>query len=131
MSWTPNKLADYLEIDRAVATRIIGLLRGTEDWRAHPAVVSWADQCHHDPREGSHARQECLMHAFNAELNGCGVEAIRGRYVDRYYQDVQATYVNQGDTYAPTILHDHERGVFLLTTFGDWVEKYGERREVA
>lgn len=101
------------------------------DCHLHPAVTRWAEQCYHDPRESADAYAECLMVALDAVLEGCGVEAIRGREVDAYHGDVQAVYVNMGDTYATTILFDHETGRLRITSWGDWVERYGERREVA
>jgi len=107
------------------------LLKRIKDCREHPAVVQWAEQCYHDPRESPQAYAECLMCALNAVLDGYGVEAIRGRYVDRYHQDIQAVYINFGDSYDLTLLLDHETDRVLVTSFGDWVERYGDRREVA
>lgn len=106
-------------------------LKGIKDPRTHPAVIQWAEQCEHDPRSSPLAYSECLMLALNGVLDGYDVEAIRGRYVDRYHQDIQAVYLNMGDTYAVTILLDHEAGRYLITSWGDWVERYGEKREVA
>ena len=112
-------------------TAIYRLASGSEDCREHPAVVAWANQCYHDPRSSSRAYPECLLLAINAVLEGHGTEPIEGRYVDRYHQNVQAEYVNMGDTYNTTILIDHETDRMLITSWGDWVEKYGDKREVA
>lgn len=97
----------------------------------HPAVTAWAEKCYHDPRDSEDAYAECLMTALNAIIGGYGTEAIEGRYVDRYHFNIQAEYVNTGDTYSTTVLLDHETDRLQITTFGDWVEKYGERRQVA
>ena len=105
--------------------------RGGQLVREHPAVVSWAEQCTHDPRESSQAYAECLLCAINAELGGYGVEPIRGRYVDRYHQDIQAVYVNLGDTYDTTILYDHETDRLQITSWGDWVECHERQRQIA
>jgi len=60
----------------------------------------------------------------NQTLNGHGVEAIRGDYhVDNYYYDIVALYVNMGDTYNSTILYETDNDRFLLTSWGDWVER--------
>jgi hypothetical protein len=57
-------------------------------------------------------------------INGHGVEAIRSpeEYVDAYYYDIVALYVNTGDTYNLTLLYDTDRNKFYVTTWGDWVE---------
>lgn len=57
-------------------------------------------------------------------IEGSGVEAVRteNAHVDNYYFDIVATYVNTGDTYSTTIVHDSETGEFLLTSWGDFYE---------
>ena len=125
---TLGRLIEAFGVDKG--TTVYALLKGTTDYKVHPAVVKWAEQCYHDPRDSSNAKAECLMVAIDAELETYGVEAIRGRYVDRYHQDVQATYCNTGDTYATTILYDCEDDRMLITAYGDWIETHSER-EVA
>ena len=39
-------------------------------------------------------------------------------------------YVNRGDTYAPTILLDHETGRFHATSWGNWVEGHERSRQL-
>ncbi len=94
----------------------------------HPDVVSWAQSCYHDPRVNPQAYGSCLMLALNAVLGTFGVEAIRGRHVDNYHGDIQAEYLNTGDTYAVTLLLDHERDTILITSWGDWVEQNERKR---
>lgn len=106
------------------------LAKRLDDCRQHPAVVKWAEQCYHDPRDSSDAHSACLMEALNAVLEGCGVEAIEGRYIDHYNQNIQATYVNFGEAYATTLLYDHETDRLRLTSLGDFVERFGEAREI-
>lgn len=103
------------------------LAKGLDSCREHPAVVSWAEQCYHDPRTDPGAYGECLMLALNVVLEGYGVESIEGRYVDHYYRSGQAEYVNQGDTYATTVLLDHETNRLQITSWGDWVETHENR----
>jgi len=50
-------------------------------------------------------------------INAHGIEAIRGEY------GIVAHYVNTGDTYNATLLHDVNKNKLYLTTWGDWVEK--------
>lgn len=57
-------------------------------------------------------------------MDAHGTEPIRGDYhVDGYYYDVVALYVNTGDAYSATLLYETEPERFILTTWGDWVEK--------
>jgi hypothetical protein len=63
-------------------------------------------------------------------VGGYGVEAIHGKYVDRYYQDIVGLYVNTGDTYNGTLLFNTITEKFSLTTMGDFVEKYSDRYQI-
>jgi hypothetical protein len=74
---------------------------------------------------------EKAMEFANKALDGHGVEAIRGDYhVDNYHYDIVATYVNMGDTYNATILYETETGRFLVTSYGDWVEKNQRKYQI-
>jgi len=65
-----------------------------------------------------------VLEEVNRVIDAHGVEAIRieGAYIDGYYFDIVATYVNTGDTYSATLLHESATGRFVLTTWGDWFE---------
>jgi hypothetical protein len=69
------------------------------------------------------------MAAINEILQGFGVEALMGKYVDHYHGNIQATYVNLDDTYIPTILYDHIKEKFMCISWGDFVEGYPKRFE--
>ena len=116
-----------LDITAETARRVADLVNEDVDARDHPAVIQWAESCYHDPRESRNARPECILVAVNAELGGSGVEGIEGAWVDGYACNIQAAYVNMGDTYTPTILYDNVRERFVLTSCGDWAERH-ERR---
>lgn len=58
----------------------------------------------------------------NTVLGGSGVEALYGSYVDSYYHDLRLLYVNQGDSYATTLLYDTKYSQFGITSWGDWIE---------
>lgn len=58
----------------------------------------------------------------NGVMDGFGVESITGPYVDSYYRNINAIYVNTGEAYAPTILFDTERQKFYVTSWGHWAE---------
>ena len=108
------------------AQRLRELMTGTRDPKQYQRVQNWLDQCYNEP-----SRAELIMAALDEELDGFGTEAIRGRYVDRYHGEIQAEYVNMGDTYDLTILLDHETENFILTSMGDWIEKNEKRRKLA
>jgi len=102
--------------------------KGWMDCRQHPAVEEWARQCYHDPRESSAAYAECLMLALDRILEGAGVEALRGREPwDRYHGDVEATYVNFGDTYDTTVIYDCRHDRLSVGSVGDLVERAPRR----
>lgn len=63
-------------------------------------------------------------------IDAHGVEAIRGKYVDRYYGDIVAEYVNVGDSYAGTLLFNTVTKKFSLTSWGDFVEKNSKRYKI-
>ena len=67
---------------------------------------------------------EIMLNMYNEVLNGFGVEAIQieGEYVNSYYRNIVADYVNMGDTYALTILYDVKQDKFMVTTVGDFIE---------
>lgn len=102
-------------------------LKGVKDARTHPVVIAWAEKCYHDPRESSRAYPECLMLALDAVLGGYGVEPIHGHHVDNYHGDIQAVYINFGDTYDTTLLLDHETDRVSVTSYGDWIETHENR----
>lgn len=68
------------------------------------------------------------MQKIDKMLEGFGVEGIREEDVfDRFWQDHGAIYSNMGDTYDETILYDTVEGIFMVTSFGDFIED-GERK---
>lgn len=107
------------------ATKIAALTNGTLDPLSFVSVKRWVEKCWSMPSDA-----ELIMAAINEVMGGFGVEAIHGNYVDSYHQDIQAVYVNMGDTYNMTILHDNERGRFVATSWGDWVETHSKSRGV-
>lgn len=67
------------------------------------------------------------LETANRLTDAHGIEAIRGKYVDRYYGDSVALYVNMGDSYAGTLLFNTITKKFSLTTWGDFAEKNAKR----
>lgn len=73
------------------------------------------------------------LEAINTLLGMHGTEAIRCEWQNGYWCDIVAGYCNTGDTYALTVLHVRgegrwdERGSFIVSSWGDWVEKNGAK----
>lgn len=61
-------------------------------------------------------------------LGGYGKVAITGEWQKGYWCDVVAVYVDMGDTYSVTVLqvrgeYSFMSSKFIISSFGDWVEK--------
>jgi len=68
------------------------------------------------------------MGEIDTLLKGYGIEGINGEWQNGYWCNVVAEYVNMGDTYATTVIHvrgdwSGGRSRFIVSSFGDWVEK--------
>lgn len=74
---------------------------------------------------GDHEAVDRVMDKVNQKLNAHGVEAIEGKWHDRYYMNIVLLYVNRGDTYDATLLYDTEKEKFSVGSWGDWVERHG------
>ena len=87
-----------------------------------PRTKFWVDNCYNLPKT-----HEIILAAIDETIEGHGVEAIEkpssmgcGRFQD------YISYINMGDSYAPTILHDETKTrSFFASTVGDVVEKFG------
>lgn len=96
----------------------------------YKSVQEWARQCLNPPRLVE--RQMC---ALNEILNGYGVESINESdgYIRRrsflhdydrhFWRDTVLLYVNQGDTYAPTLAYDVREDRFIITSWSDWYDQ--------
>lgn len=73
---------------------------------------------------GDHAAVDHALDLANTLLHADGVEAINGKHVDGYYQDIVALYVNMGDPYIPTLLYNTVTESFYLGGWGNWVESH-------
>lgn len=91
------------------------------------------DECRKALRKTRDVSWRLRMEEINKILGGFGVEAIRGEWKNGYWCDIVATYVNRGDTYSTTVLHVRgesqfdDRGRFIVSSWGDFVERNGER----
>jgi len=93
----------------------MGIIEGRLDPEGWEEVETWVSSCFHRPWE-----EELKMAALNVVLAGYGVEGITPEGED----SCRATYVNQGDTYALTVVYDIEEGEFIATDWGTWMENW-------
>jgi hypothetical protein len=78
----------------------------------------------------SHRSVDDTLKTANRLIGGYGVEVLRGKYVNSYYGDIVAEYVNVGDSYAATLLFNTVTSRFSLTSWGDFVEKNAKRYKI-
>jgi len=127
-TFTPAMFADLARTahDPNAAETVAGILNGDIDPETVEATAEWVRRCYHRPRE-----QDLILPAVTALLDLHGVEAIRveGEWLDNYHGDIVASYCNTGDTYAETVLLDHETGEFVLTSWGDFLENWEATHE--
>jgi hypothetical protein len=107
---------------------------GVED--ADDAAVEIREAIKKAYRTEEHEDVDEALEITNRLIGGHGVESIdqEGAYVDGYYRNIIALYVNTGDPYVvqsrkPTLLYDTEIGTFFLTTWGDWHENWEHEHE--
>lgn len=73
-------------------------------------------------------RAEEAMQLADRLTEAHGVEAIEGEeWIDNYYGNIVASYVNMGDAYSPTLVHESKTGRFILTDWASWVERNQKR----
>jgi hypothetical protein len=72
---------------------------------------------------------ELRMEALNELGEFAGVEVLRGEFRNGYYGDVEAEYLNAGDPYLLTVVHDTRRGLWQVMDLATWIER-AERRRV-
>ena len=89
---------------------VIKLIQGKDDPMQYESVERWERQCFNTPRDN-----ELIMTAINEITDGYGVESIEGdEYIDNYHRYCRASYINMGDTYATTLVLDHENNTIHL-----------------
>lgn len=110
---------DVLNIHAEQQELITKIHSGKLDPSTFTSCKRWIDQCYNRPSD-----DELRMCAFNEIMEGHGIEAHFGEWQNGYWCDVEFTYVNQGDSYAMTIIHHREKG-WMVGSVGDLVEAVG------
>ena len=111
-------IRNRLSVHPSTARRVRGLMDGSISPETSEAGQRWVGQCYHRPSDN-----ELIMCAVDEALGTFGVEAIEGEWIDHYHHNIQAVYCNTGDTYASTVLLCHKRRRFMITSWGDYVER--------
>lgn len=118
-----------LTLDRDIAQQVYDVLTETVD----PSEVSeayrkWSRQCVNAPDPLSH---ESKLYACDDLLGTCGVESVDDPRGETYEDEGIAfcpllSYCNTGDTYAPTLMRNHETGEWLIASVGDIIENLAD-----
>jgi hypothetical protein len=71
------------------------------------------------------ARVDLLLEMLNAVLHCFGVEYIARK--EESYTDLEGiSYLNTGDTYVATVIYDHTKDEWMISSYGDIVEENPE-----
>jgi hypothetical protein len=102
-----------LELHFSEEIEVSNIIDGINDPRKYDLVRGWCDRYYNEPKE-----YELKLEAINVIVGESGVESLveDGKHL--------ASYVNNGDTYKPTILYDIEEGEFLVTSWGEFLKEW-------
>jgi len=79
----------------------------------------------------THVEKYAAIDYANTIIAGHGIEPVRGDYyVDQYYDDTVALYVNTGDLYTASIIYDTVADKFYATDLGEWMEARQKKYKV-
>lgn len=114
-----DQLIDYWQIDSEKLKLIYKVINGSIDLDQFKSVNHMRKQCYNPPNE-----LDEKMEALNELIDGHGIESSRmeGYYKNHYWSDCICLYVNQGESYAITIIYDVVNDRFEFTSWGDWIE---------
>lgn len=105
----------FRDLSAKGAQQVLDLIAGKLDPATFKSVQDWVKGCYNVPD-----KSEQIMKALDELIGGYGVEGITPE--GQTYP--VADYVNTGDTYSATIVRDIENDEYILTTWGDWLEKW-------
>lgn len=111
----------FPEVDEKDLKTIRGLVNGDVDVDLLGEELGW-EYYHRNYDDVSK-----IMWCIDSLMETHGVRVIHGRWHSKFYQNIQYTYCNTGDTYGPTIIYDCEESRFFLSDWGTIVEAGGAR----
>ena len=115
-------ITQRLSVSKEKAKEIRGLMEGDINPDDYESVKKWMQRCYDKPR-----RVERVMEAINEILGGYGVEQITDSQWDNYWCDGGLLYVNMGDTYTETICYDTRKNKWIVSSWGNIVERNEKR----
>lgn len=121
LNYSNVQISKLLNIDILKAEELRQIIKDDIVLTNYKTVQTWINQCYNKPSD-----KELKLYAINELLSGYGVEPIQHEsiYINSYYMNIAACYINMGDTYINTVLLDHETGKFIICSWGDYYEKY-------
>ena len=122
MSISAKKIAEAFKSDLARSKNAT-----PESPKLIAALLKVADESHGSAK---HAAVDAALEAANKALGMHGVEAIQGKWHDRYYQNIVGLHLNSGDSYNTTLLYDTIAETFEITSMGDFVEDMTDEYEI-
>jgi hypothetical protein len=126
---TINDLMEAWQLDRKQVQLIRKIIYDPElDLNQFKSVQQRHSECYHPPD-----RIDCQLTAINELIDGFGVESIEvssDLFQDRYYWNSIGLYVNQGDTYALTVIYNTVDRLFEFTNWGDYFESMEYRLQL-
>jgi hypothetical protein len=114
-----DQLIECWQIDSEKLKLIYKVINGSIDLDQFKSVNHMRKQCYNPPNE-----LDEKMEALNELIDGHGIESSRmeGYYKNHYWSVCICIYVNQGESYAITIIYDVVNDRFEFTSWGDWIE---------
>src|SRR5215831_12578522 len=121
---TAKRLQVFLNIEPGEAKQVRRILELTltRGVRCEYENDSPSYEIEHD----SPSRKLYMINAM--KLGYYGVEILRSRH-DTQHAFRGISYLNTGDSYGATLLYDYDKGKWILSSWGDVVERSGRRFE--
>ena len=107
-----HTITKRLGVSKEKAKEIRGLMEGTENPNAYESVKKLMQYCYYKP-----LRVEMVMEAINEILGGYWVDWCDGGLL----------YVNLGDTYTETICYDTRKNKWIVSSWGNIIERNEKR----
>jgi hypothetical protein len=85
--------------------------------KQHPAGERRWRECYNPP-----SCYDLRLHVLDSIAETCGVEYIAHKD-DTFHEVHGLEYLNTGETYTPTIVYDHSRKRYRVSSWGDIVER--------
>lgn len=113
-----------LNLSKEKEKELRNVINGKADLESYDSVKKRIAECYNRPMYS-----ELQMTAINEILEGYGIEGMQGEWQNGSWCHIVFEYVNMGDTYTPTVILHRDKG-FIITSWGDYVEKYGEKEGI-